>query len=328
LAASFSANVDVANRNYTHLIQQNGATIAKPFAEFIDRTNPGNRKSGKPMSETAEKPRSPHLDAEEQDQASRHSTPRALVIHEIIRSEGEEELERTNTALALSGLAGGLSMGFSFLALALLDASMPDTGWRHAISSFGYSVGFIIVVLGRQQLFTENTLTAVLPVLTRRDLKTFLSAARLWAIVLLANIAGTWIFAAIIFAPNVFPPDVVAALKSVAQESIPPVFYATLVKSFFAGWLIALMVWILPAAQSAKIFVILIITYIVSLAHLSHIVAGSTEAAYDVLSGGANFGQYLIGFLIPTLIGNILGGVVLVTILNHGSIAPEIDEAN
>jgi formate/nitrite transporter FocA (FNT family) len=277
------------------------------------------------MSDTAEKQGSPHLDEEEQSQAARHATPRALVIHEIIRSEGEEELERTNTALALSGLAGGLSMGFSFLALALLQASMPDTGWRHAISSFGYSVGFIIVVLGRQQLFTENTLTAVLPVLTRRDMKTFMSAARLWGVVLLANLVGTWIFAAIIFAPNVFPQDVTTALQKVAQDAIPPVFYATLVKSFFAGWLIALMVWILPAAQSAKIFVILIITYIVSLAHLSHIVAGSTEAAYDVLTGGASLGQYVTGFLLPTLIGNVLGGVVLVTILNHGSIAPEID---
>jgi formate/nitrite transporter FocA (FNT family) len=279
------------------------------------------------MSETAEKIDSPHLDEEEQSQAARHATPRALVIHEIIRDEGEQELERTNTGLALSGLSGGLSMGFSFLALALLQASMPDSEWRHAVASLGYSVGFIIVVLGRQQLFTENTLTAVLPVLTRRDWGTFLSAARLWGIVLLANLAGTWIFAAIIHAPQVFPADVTKAFQEVAQEAIPPVFYATLVKSFFAGWLIALMVWILPAAQSARLFVILIITYVVSLAHLSHIVAGSTEAAYDVLSGGASFGDYCWLFLLPTLLGNIIGGVVLVTMLNHGSIAPEIEES-
>jgi formate/nitrite transporter FocA (FNT family) len=278
------------------------------------------------MSETKEKSSSPHLDEDQQSQAARHSTPRALVIHEIIREEGEQELERTNTALALSGLAGGLSMGFSFLALSLLRASMPDTGWRHAVASLGYSVGFIIVVLGRQQLFTENTLTAVLPVLTRRDFATFWSAARLWVIVLAANIVGTWIFAAIIHAPQVFPADVTAAFQQVAQEAIPPVFYATLVKAFFAGWLIALMVWILPAAQSARIFVILIITYVVSLAQLSHIVAGSAEAAYDVLSGGASLSQYFILFLVPTLLGNIVGGVVLVTMLNHGSIAPEIEE--
>jgi len=117
-------------------------------------------------------------------------------------------------------------------------------------------------------------------------------------------------------------------LQSIAVEAIPPIFYATLLKAFFAGWLIALMVWILPSAQSARLITILIITYVVSLAHLSHIVAGSSEAAYSVLSGTATFGQYFIYFLLPTLIGNIVGGVVLVTVLNHGSIAPEMDNAH
>jgi len=280
------------------------------------------------MSETVEKPGSPHLDEEEKSQAERHSTPRALVIHEIIRDEGEQELERTNTALALSALSGGLSMGFSFLALALLRASLPDTPWRADISSLGYTLGFIIVILGRQQLFTENTLTAVLPVLTRRDLKTFLSAARLWAVVLAANLAGTWMFAAVLHIPGIFPPDITSALQQIGQDAIPPDFRATLLKAFFAGWLIALMIWILPAAQSARIFVILIITYVVALAHLSHIVAGSTEAAYIVLSGTASFGQYCTLFLLPTLLGNIFGGVVLVTMLNHGSIMPEIDSTH
>jgi formate/nitrite transporter FocA (FNT family) len=279
-----------------------------------------------PSPKAATKPAgSPHLDRDEQDQAARHASPRAVVIHEIIREDGEQELERTNTALALSGLAGGMSMGFSFLAEALLRASLPDAPWRHSVESFGYSVGFIIVVLGRQQLFTENTLSAILPVVTRRDRTTLLSAARLWAIVLAANLVGTWIFAAIIHAPSVFAPDVTSALASIAQEAIPPSFYATMVKAFFAGWLIALMVWILPSAQSARLITILIITYVVSLAHLSHIVAGSAEAAYAVLSGTASLGAYITSFLVPTLIGNIIGGVVLVTILNHGSIAPEMD---
>jgi formate/nitrite transporter FocA (FNT family) len=275
-----------------------------------------------------EKAGSPHLDSNERAQAARHATPRALVIHEIIREEGEQELERTNTALALSALAGGLTMGFSFLAEALLRASLPDTPWRHSVESFGYSVGFIIVVLGRQQLFTENTLTAILPVLTRRDFATLVSAGRLWGIVLVANLVGTWLFAALIHVHLVFTPDVDMALQSIAVEAIPPVFFATLLKAFFAGWLIALMVWILPSAQSARLITILIITYVVSLAHLSHIVAGSAEAAYSVLSGTASFGDYFVEFLVPTLIGNILGGVVLVTILNHGSIAPEMDNAH
>jgi formate/nitrite transporter FocA (FNT family) len=267
---------------------------------------------------------SPHLDREEQELAQRHTVPRALIIHEIIRDEGEQELERTNMALALSGLAAGLSMGFSFLTEALLQAGLPKSVLQHTIASFGYTIGFILVVLARQQLFTESTLTAILPVVTRRNLKTLFDAARLWVIVLITNLLGTWIFAALVHVPTIFPGDVNSAMQDLAQQAIPPVFAATLLRAFFAGWLIALMVWILPSAQSARLMTVFIVTYVVALAHLSHIIAGSCEAAYDVLSGTASLGQYLTMFLVPTLIGNIMGGVLMVTVLNHGSIAPEI----
>jgi formate/nitrite transporter FocA (FNT family) len=246
---------------------------------------------------------SPHLDEGEKELAERHSVPSALVIHEIIREEGETELGRTNIALALSGLAAGLSMGFSFLTEALLQAGMPPGVLQHTIASLGYTIGFILVVLARQQLFTESTLTAILPVVTRRNLKTLLAAGRLWAIV---------------------PPDVNQAMQEIAVQAVPPDVAATLLRAFFAGWLIALMVWILPSAQSARLLTVLIVTYVVALAHLSHIIAGSAEAAYGVLSGTASLGQYFGLFMVPTLIGNIMGGLLMVTVLNHGSIAPEI----
>jgi formate/nitrite transporter FocA (FNT family) len=267
---------------------------------------------------------SPHLDREEQELAARHTVPRALVIHEIIRDEGEQELGRTSIALALSGLAAGLSMGFSFLTEALLQAGLPAGVLQHTLASFGYPIGFILVVLARQQLFTESTLTAILPVVTRRNLKTLGDAARLWIIVLITNLIGTWIFAALVHVPTIFPAQVNQAMQELAQQAVPPVFAATLLRAFFAGWLIALMVWILPSAQAARLLTVLLVTYVVALAHLSHIVAGSAEAAYGVISGTATFGQYLALFLVPTLIGNICGGVLMVTVLNHGSIAPEI----
>jgi len=269
---------------------------------------------------------SKHLGPEEQELAARHAAPRPLVIHEIIREEGEAELKRTNVALGLSGLAAGLSMGFSFLTEALLQAALPKTVSQHAIASFGYTIGFILVVLARQQLFTESTLTAVLPVVTRRDFKTFLAAARLWAIVLVTNLAGTWIFALLVHHPRLFPDDVNQALQDIAQQAIASDFFVTFVRAFFAGWLIALMVWILPSAQSARLLTVFIVTYVVALGRLSHIVAGSSEAAFDVYSGTATIGQYFSLFLLPTLIGNIIGGTLMVTVLNHGSIAPEIRE--
>ncbi len=270
---------------------------------------------------------SPHLDEAEQDQAAAHAALRALVVHEIIREEGETELARSTGALAWSGLAAGLSIGFSFVTQAMLRAGLPDAPWRHLIDAAGYSVGFIIVILGRQQLFTESTLTAILPLLMRPTLATLGGVARLWAVVLAANLAGSWIFAALLIPHGVFAPGVVAAMGELALAPMASDFGPTLLKAVFAGWLIATMVWLLPSARSARLLIVLLVTYVVAAGHLSHIVAGSVDSAYAVLRGAASPGEYLARFLLPTLLGNILGGVSLVAVLNHAAIRKDIEEA-
>ena len=73
--------------------------------------------------------------------------PSAGVVYATIVRQGEEELARPYSALAFSGLAAGLSMGFSFIAEALLTSALPDTPWRNLITKFGYSFGFLIVIL-------------------------------------------------------------------------------------------------------------------------------------------------------------------------------------
>ena len=185
---------------------------------------------------------------------------------------------------------------------------MPDSPWSHLIASAGYTIGFVIIVLGRQQLFTESTLTAVLPVLTRRDGSSLRAMLRLWAVVLAANIAGTWLFAATLAFGEPFRPEVTRSLIAVATEAVQGNFGATVLKGVFAGWLIALMVWLLPSALSAKLFVIMLLTWLVALARLSHIIAGSSDAAYAVLMGQRSAGEYWLVFFLPTLIGNTLGG--------------------
>src|SRR5215212_4789447 len=137
----------------------------------------------------------PELSEEEQEEVEWRGAPRTEVVYEAVREEGEGELRRSSSTLAWDGLAAGLSMGFSFVAEGLLRSHLPDAGWRPLVSKLGYSAGFLIIVLGRHQLFTENTLTAVLPLLQRKDAKTLASVLRLWAVVLLANLAGAFIFA-------------------------------------------------------------------------------------------------------------------------------------
>ncbi|AOB32240.1 transporter [Bordetella sp. H567] len=270
--------------------------------------------------------RSPHLSEDEQGQAAEHSTPHALVIHEIVREDGEAALRRPVGALAWSALAAGLSMGFSFLVQAVLAAGMPETAWRHLVAGLGYCTGFVIVILGRQQLFTESTLTVVLPVLMHRDGRTLLTALRLWAVVLAVNVAGTIAFAALLIVPGVFQAEVVHSLQTLAMEAIPDAFWPTVLRAVFAGWLIALMVWLLPSARSARLLTILFISYIVGVSRLSHIIAGSVEAAYAVLTHHASVQDFIARFFAPTLLGNIIGGVSLVAMINHAAVASELED--
>jgi formate/nitrite transporter FocA (FNT family) len=270
---------------------------------------------------------SPHLDDDQREQAADHASPHPLVIHEVVREEGETAMERTASALMWSALAAGLSMGFSFLVQAILQSALPESSWRHLISSLGYTIGFVFVILGRQQLFTESTLTAVLPVLTRRNRQTVGKTLRLWAIVLFFNLVGTTIFAALLQFKGVFGPEVMAALADVAHAPFSAGFGVTLVRAVFAGWLIALMVWLLPSARSARVLTILLVTYTVGLSKLTHVIASSAEAAFAVMSDAASIGEYFGVFLLPTLIGNMIGGISMVAIVNHAAIAPEIQDS-
>lgn len=274
----------------------------------------------------------PNIDHHDRQAAGVGPTPpSAIVIHEIIRDEGEDELDRSVKALIWSATGAGLSMGFSFLTMGFIKSGLPEASWTRLVTGFGYTLGFLIVVLGRQQLFTESTLTAVLPLLTRRDAKTFGQTARLWFFVLLFNIIGTFGFSWLISRHGLFDDNVVQALNALSVEALKDEFWPMLIKSILAGWLIALMVWLIPGAGQARFWLIVIITYVVAIAQFSHIIAGSVEASYGVFIGHISFAQYFPRFLIPTLIGNCIGGVSLVAILNHVPVREEIpgtEEAN
>ncbi|HYE95312.1 MAG TPA: formate/nitrite transporter family protein [Rubricoccaceae bacterium] len=257
--------------------------------------------------------------AEAADAASR-SAPGGRVVYEAILIEGEEELARPSSALFWSGLAAGLSMGFSLVAQGLLQAALPGTPWRTLVAKLGYSIGFLLVILGRQQLFTENTLTPVLPLLKRKDASTAGHVLRLWGVVLAANLLGALVFALVAARTTAFDPEVRAAFVEIGRRAMEPGFATVLLRGIFAGWLIALLVWLLPYAESARVLVIVIVTYLVGVAHLSHIIAGSVDTFALAAAGRASWGAVLLGYTLPTLIGNVLGGVTLVAALNHAQI--------
>jgi len=253
-----------------------------------------------------------------------HRRLRAAILYEVIRVEGEGELARSFGALWWSGLAAGLAIGFSVLSQALLAAHLPDASWNPIIERMGYSVGFIIVILARQQLFTENTLTAVLPVISAWQLHWLWVMLRLWAIVLLANIVGAFIFAVAIAYLGMLPAEVSAQVAEISRHLMENSATEMFVKGIAAGWLIAALVWMLPSAENIEFFLIGLMTYLIALGGFTHVIAGSVEAFYLWVTFGATTSDVFLTFLLPTLAGNVLGGTVLFGLLSYAQVRDEI----
>jgi formate/nitrite transporter FocA (FNT family) len=262
----------------------------------------------------------PQLTEKQQQEAEDRTSVSAVVVHEAIRHDGEEELSRSTSALAWSGLAAGMSMGFSFVGEALFRAHLPDNPWRPLLVSLGYPLGFLIVIIGRQQLFTENTLTAIIPLLARRDARTLMQVLRLWVVVLAANLVGAHLFAWVVGNTPMFSRDVQHAMLQLAIKAASVSFGTAILRGIFAGWLIAMVVWMLAAVDTGRVAVIVIITYVVGLAELTHIVAGSVEVLFLAMVGTRSWISVAWGYLIPTLLGNIIGGVSLTAAVNHAQV--------
>jgi formate/nitrite transporter FocA (FNT family) len=263
------------------------------------------------------------LDARERQDVEEHQQLPALVIYEAVRQQGQDELERPATSLWWSGLAAGLGMGFSLAAEGAIRSELPDVDWRPLVECFGYAAGFLIVILSRQQLFTENTLSAMLPVLHPPMGRHAGKLARLWSIVLLANLLGIALFAASLLTPMVsdnLRDGMLSVARELRQRSTPDVFW----RAIPAGWLVATLVWMLPSAETAKIWVIIAITYLISLFQLTHVVAGAAEVFLLMFKGELDVGTAFGGLVFPMLAGNIIGGSVLFAMLSFGQVKDEI----
>ena len=270
------------------------------------------------------KTREGQITAREVEDVEDRSSPRTPVIYEVVCRLGEEEMARPAFSLWWSGVAAGMSISFSLLAQAILYTHLPDAPWRPLVADVGYTVGFVMVIMSRQQLFTENTITAVLPVIATFNTPNLAKMARMWAVVLLANFAGT-LFAALFstFTP-VLSPELLNGMVDISRQILGHSWLEMFFKGIAAGFLIAALVWLIPGAESAQLYVIVLMTYLISAGNFMHIVAGSVEAFLLLLNGELHWLTMLTGFLLPVLTGNIVGGTALFTLIAYAQVVKEI----
>ncbi len=265
-------------------------------------------------------------DVEEREERAlaEHARLPVRTVYQIVRQEGQEQMERPAVSLWWSGFAGGLSISFSLLGQAALMRALPDAPWAPLVSSLGYSIGFLMVILARQQLFTETTITVVLPLLADFSRRNLWLMARMWGLVLAANFAGTLLAALFCSFTPVLEESLKQAMLEVSMHTLGHGWFEMLVRGISAGFLIAVLVWLMPSAEGAEFQMTVVLTYLIAIGGFQHIVAGSMEAFMLVLAGQQSVAQMLLGFIAPVLIGNILGGTVLFAVLSYAQVMNEI----
>lgn len=269
--------------------------------------------SGREMEQEEEK---------EVDAASRLS---ARLIYEVIRRDGADEMTRPVTSLVFSGFAAGILIAFSVIGEAIFQAHLPATEWRPLVESFGYSLGFLLVIKGRMQLFTENTITTVLPLMAKPCKEYIFLTARLWAIVLVANVLGAFVAATFIAHSGAFGDNILGAVKAISEHAVlnPPL--EGFAKAVPAGVIVAAIVWMLPTVPHNPFFIIVTFTWLIAAGDFTHIIAGSVEMAYLVVTASISFLECL-AFFVPVLLGNVVGGTAVFTLITWAQVAAEVDD--
>lgn len=259
------------------------------------------------------------------DAATEQGTrPSPEEIHERIRKPAEEEMERTTASLFFSALSAGLLIGFSFLGTGYVTMASPGAE-PAAWAALVYPLGYAFVVLGRSEMFTENTLEPIIPLLHRRDRETLRQTARFWIVLLVGNQIGTLLFALAMARTPAVDAALRPALEATAVHGTAGGFGFVLYRAVFAGWLVALLTWLIASTRGtgAQLVFVWLTTAPIYALRLRHSVAGAVDAWYLAATDAMGWLEVLHGFILPAVIGNAIGGVVLVALLNWGQIATQ-----
>ena len=244
------------------------------------------------------------------------ATNAAEILRTVIEN-GRSELERSTVGLAFSGFVAGLCISFGAVSLAVFAGLTGGIGLAPILFS---PLGFLIVILGQAELFTAHTVSGVAA--TLKDFGYWRSLLRLWVVVFVFNVLGTAFFAALVVYGEVLPPSALGYLTDLADRILGYGFWSVVLRGVFAGWLVGLMTWLVASSQDtiSEFFCVYALALLIPAGGFPHCVADSAEFLMAVFVGQISPPQYLGGFLLPATLGNMIGGIVLVTLLNWGQV--------
>ncbi len=256
---------------------------------------------------------------------SQHGAPAAgAVIHDRFETHevfqrivvaADEEATIGRRELFFSALAAGFAITVTYLLYASLTAA---TGSDPILSALLYPLGFVFIILGGYQLYTENTLPPVVLLLER-----LISVPRLltiWSVVVLGNFAGGALGALVLARAGVFSEDAAGAASYIARKGFETPFWGLFFKAAFAGLIVAGVVWVVYAVRDnvTRFLVVYLAFLAIPFGNLFHVVVSFTEVMYVVFRGSPElFLPGMTGFVFPVLLGNTIGGSLFVTVVNY-----------
>lgn len=278
-----------------------------------------------PFSEEREQHTPKHKrEREEAAQIAERQGLSSVTVYSIVRQEGIEELSRPVQSLWWSGIAAGIGISTSVFAEAILHNGLEGHPYLALLESLGYTVGFVLVILSRLQLFTENTLTVILPLLNNFSAARAGIAARLWAVVFVANLVGAAATMAVTLYFGTTSAENIEAMLVISREYAEHAGWEAMWLGVPAGFFIAVLVWMLPSSRGFEIFTIMLFTFVIAAGGLTHVIAGSAEAFLLVFNGELGVFPAVFTLILPTLVGNVLGGTFLFALLAYAQVEEEL----
>ncbi|MFP4625033.1 MAG: formate/nitrite transporter family protein [Natronomonas sp.] len=234
-------------------------------------------------------------------------------VFQRIVADADHEITSSVRELFFSGLAAGFAITITYL----LYASMSATTDNKLFASVLYPLGFIYIILGGYQLYTENTLPPV--ALSFERLASLPALIRHWIIVLAGNFTGGALGAIALAYGGVFEPEAAIVAADLAQKGVETPGWDLFFKAAFAGLIVAGVVWVDFAARDtiSRLVIVYLAFLAIPLGNLFHVVVSFTEVSYLVVLGELGVVTGMTSFVLPVLVGNTLGGVLLVTVVNY-----------
>lgn len=253
------------------------------------------------------------------------------ILDEQIDSAMREH-NRSNKNLFLSAISAGLEVGFSVFLMASIFSlfnNVVHPSVLHILLALAYPLGFIFVVIGKSELFTEHTTLAVIPVLNRDA--TIKSLLILWGVIYTGNLLGGYFFGLVL---SILPERLNAidngAFYSLAKKLTDHPWYIILGSGILAGWLMGLLSWLVTSSQEtiSRIIIITLITSVIGIGGLHHSIVGSIEVFTATLTSNELGWKEYIHVQTWATIGNIIGGVVFVAFVKFSHVKPRRNTIN